>query len=61
MAFVIFFALCGIGALIAALLMGRFLWRDEQKYSAVLVGSLTALLGLVCLASAWTWWDGVLF
>jgi len=60
-AFVIFFAVCGLGALIAALAMGRFLWRDEQRFSALLVGCLTATLGLVCLAGAWIWWDGILF
>jgi predicted permease len=56
-----FFVLCGVGALIAAFVMGRFLWRDEQRFSAVLVGSLTATTGLFCLASAWIWWDGPLF
>jgi len=59
--FVIFFVLCGLGALVAAFFMGRFLWREGQHASAVLVASLTAVAGLVCVGSAWIWWDGVLF
>jgi hypothetical protein len=60
-AFVVFFAVCGVGALSTALLVGRSLWRDGQRSSAVLVGSLAATLGLFCLGAAWIWWDGVLF
>ena len=61
MPFVIFFVLCGVGAFIAAFLMGRFLWRDEQRWSALLVGALTAMVGAFCFGYAWVWWDGVLF
>lgn len=61
MAFVVFFLVGGVGALIAALFVGRFLWRDEPRISAVLVGSLMAALGAFCLASSWIWWDGPLF
>jgi hypothetical protein len=60
MAFVIFFACCGLAALVVALVIGRFLWRDEQRLSAVLVSSLTATLGMFCLATAWSWWEGPL-
>ena len=61
MAFVVYFVLCGFGSFIAAWFMGRTLWRDEQKVSAVVVSSLTTTLGLFCLGAAWTWWGGVLF
>jgi hypothetical protein len=59
--FVVFFVLCGVGALTAALLMGRFLWREDQRWSALLVGSLAAAVGLFCFGCAWVWWDGPLF
>lgn len=61
MAFIIFFAICGLAALGAALVIGRFLWREDLRPSAVLVGSLTATLGLFCVATAWIWWEGPLF
>jgi len=59
--FVVFFALCGLGAFMAAFLVGRYLWREEQRGSAVLVGGLTVAVGAFCFASAWVWWEGVLF
>ena len=60
MAFVIFLAGCGFAALGAAFVIGRLLWRDEQRASAVVISSLTATVGVFCLATAWIWWEGPL-
>jgi hypothetical protein len=57
--FVVFFALCGFGALTAAFLGGRFLWRDERRWSAVVIVSLTARVAAWCLAVAWVFRDGL--
>jgi hypothetical protein len=57
--FVVFFAACGVGALTAALLGGRFLWRDERRWSALLISVLTGAVAAWCLAVAWVFWDGL--